>query len=356
MKKVKLFEFHSLYQKFAVIFICIWFTLNSMMFSVLFHIVSKNKVEEYVSQFQKFNVEMKAIRVKFSVTFVIFALIGAIIILLVLRQIVKPVKQLSIAAKEVAKGNFNVQLKETGSDEIGRLNKDFNTMVHQLKSMDTLRKDFVSNVSHEFRTPMTSLKGFAVLLRDSELSKEQQKEYSEIIIQESERLLALSNDLLWISELDNNSIPKEKETYFLDEQIRKVVLFLEPLWSKKNLNFEIELETVQISGQKDLLWQVWLNLIQNAIKFSHEEGTIYLTATKKEQNVEIVITDEGIGMSQEAVSRVFERFYKEDNARTIEGNGLGLVICKKIIEISNGNIEIESEKGKGALMRITLPL
>lgn len=355
MTKKKLFQFKSIYQKFAVIFICLWWVLNSITFTVLFHIVTKSRIIEFAQRHPAVKSGLGDMKFKLGVTFFIVACIGTLVILLVVRQVVKPIRTLSVATREVAKGNFDITLRSDSIDEIGQLTNEFNTMVTKLRSMDTLRKDFVSNVSHEFRTPMTSLKGFALLLRENNVSDEQRKEYSDIMIKESERLIALSNDLLWISELDNRIVPKEAETFLLDEQIRKVVLFLEPQWSKKNLSFHIDMGETHFTGQKDLLWQVWLNLIQNAIKFSDEGEEISLRIEKGEKTIAVQVQDNGVGMTKEAVGRIFERFYKEDKARTVEGNGLGLVICKKIVELCGGEIAVKSEKNKGSTFSVILP-
>lgn len=283
-------------------------------------------------------------------------LVGTVIILLVVRGIVKPIKRISKASKEVAKGNFDVVVKVGSKDEVGQLAADFNLMTMELKNIDIFRKDFVSNVSHEFKTPITSIKGFAKLIRDGGLTNDQLCEYSEIIVKESERLSMLSSNLLRLSELDSKMIREQDVEFSLDEQIRKTILMLEGLWTKKDIQFDIELETVKINGNEHLLHEVWLNLIQNAIKFSNDSGKIKILLNRNGDVAKVKIADNGIGMSKEEKDHIFNRFYKADRSRSNDGNGLGLVIAKKIIEISRGEIYFESELGAGTTFTVELPL
>ena len=216
--------------------------------------------------------EFHRIRRLTGLTFLLSSIVGTIIILIAVRSIVKPIKRLSTASKEVAKGNFDMEVKIKSLDEIGQLTADFNLMTKELKNIDFLRKDFVSNVSHEFKTPITAIKGFAKLIRDGKLADDQLSEYSEIIVDESERLSLLSSNLLKLSELDSKMIFEQATVFSLDEQIRKTILILEGQWSKKEIEFDIELKDIKIRGDEHLIQEVWLNLIQNAIKFSNQEG------------------------------------------------------------------------------------
>lgn len=356
MKKRFSFKFKSIYVKFTVIFVCIWWLLNSMTFGVMMYILSNSRISQSDPNFSEMIYEFRKIRSLTGHIFFGSALLGTLIILFVVRGIVKPIKELSKASREVAKGNFDVHVETKSTDEVGRLAEDFNTMVRELKSIDTLRKDFVSNVSHEFRTPITSIKGFAKLLRDDDLSDQQRFEFSDIIVSESERLTTLSNNLLRLSELDSQVIRQEAVLFSLDEQIRKTILILEPQWSKKNIEFDIDLERVEYRGEEDLLKQVWLNLIHNAIKFSGNNGLIRISLFRQNDTLRIEICDQGIGISEEDKKHIFDRFYKGDKARSGEGNGLGLVIAKRIVEISGGKIHVESEKGKGTQFTVEFVL
>lgn len=347
--------FKSIYAKFAIIFLGIWWLLNSMTFGVIYNVLSNNSIlrklsidkYEHLDQFHK-------IRALTGLTFLISALVGTIIILIVVRGIVKPIKRLSKASKEVARGNFDIEVSVTSKDEIGQLTADFNLMTKELGNIDLLRKDFVSNVSHEFKTPITSIKGFAKLIRDGNISSDQLLEYSEIIVNESDRLSLLSSNLLKLSELDSKIIREQSKLFSLDEQIRKTILILEVEWSKKEIEFDIELEKISITGDEHLLQEVWLNLIQNAIKFSNRNDVIKVALHSEEGAARVDVTDYGMGIADEDKARVFERFYKGDKSRSKDGNGLGLVIVKKIVELSGGKIYFESELGKGTTFTVEL--
>jgi signal transduction histidine kinase len=354
MKKRRLFK--SIYAKFAVIFLGIWWFLNSLTFGVIFNVMSSSGLTKLSIDRHDMYDEFHRIRMVTELVFLGSAIIGTIIILLVVRSIVKPIKQLSTASKEVAKGNFEIEVKIRSSDEIGQLTADFNLMTKELKNIDFLRKDFVSNVSHEFKTPITSIKGFAKLIRDGRLSDGQILEYSDIIVNESERLSLLSSKLLKLSELDSQMIREQPNSFSLDEQIRKAILILEVQWSQKEIEFDIELEEILITSDQHLLQEVWLNLIQNAIKFSNQKGIIKISLNKKENIAAVTIADNGIGISDEDKERIFERFYKSDKSRSKDGNGLGLVIVKKIVELCNGKVYFESTQGIGTTFTVELPI
>ena len=345
----------SIYAKFAIAYLGIWWFLNSLTFGIIMYIMAKSVFAQISFDRSEIYQEFHHIRETIGWTFLLSAIIGTIIILLVVRGIVKPIKSISKASKEVAKGNFDVEVKVKSKDEIGQLTTDFNLMIKELKNIDILRKDFVSNVSHEFKTPITSIKGFAKLIRDGQLSSDQLMEYSDIIVNESERLSLLSSNLLKLSELDSKMIRDQATVFSLDEQLRKTILILEALWSKKNIEFDIELEEVLLTGDENLIHEVWLNLIQNAIKFSNQNGTIKISLQKDKDMVKVEITDDGIGISNEDKNLIFERFYKGDKSRSKDGNGLGLVLVKKIVELSNGKIYFNSELGKGSCFTVELP-
>jgi len=346
----------SIYAKFTIIFLGIWWLLNALTFGVINIVMSNSFLTKLSIDRSELYYEFHRIRMVTGLTFLFSSIVGTIIILIVVRGIVKPIKRLSTASKEVAKGNFDIEVKVKSKDEIGQLTADFNLMTKELKNIDFLRKDFVSNVSHEFKTPITSIKGFAKLIRDGQLSKDQMDEYSEIIVDESQRLSLLSSNLLKLSELDSKIIRGEATGFSLDEQIRKAILILEVQWSKKEIEFDIELEEATITGDEHLLQEVWLNLIQNAIKFSNQKGIIKIGLYKKSDKIKVEISDNGIGIADEDKERIFERFYKGDKSRSKEGNGLGLVIVKKIVELSNGKIDFESHLGKGTSFTVELHL
>lgn len=279
--------------------------------------------------------------------------LGTLLITLVICAVVKPIKEISNAAVEVSKGNFDIELSAKGHHEISILTKNFNLMIKELALNEYLHKDFISNVSHEFKTPLTSLRGYAKLLKKENLSIEKQQECADIIIAESDRLSKLSSNLLRLSELENGAINLKKERFRLDEQIRDVLVLLQNDWEKKDLKLDINMEECFFIGDKELMYQVWINLISNAIKYSNISGLLKI---KLEHNnkIAIEITDNGIGMTLEQTENIFKRFYKADKSRNSSGTGLGLPIAQKIVEMHNGTISVSSQLNNGSTFKIII--
>ena len=352
----KHYFFKSIYAKFTLIFLGIWWFMNSLTYGVVLRIMSNSTLTQLPVDKSELIGEFSKVRAMTGWTFFISAMVGTIFIIIAVRSIVKPIKRISRASKEVAKGNFDIKVQINSKDEIGQLIADFNLMTKELKNIDFLRKDFVSNVSHEFKTPITSIKGFANLISEGSLTSDQIKEYSAIIVSESERLSLLSSNLLKLSELDSKVIREQATEFSLDEQLRKTILLLEVQWGKKQIEFDLDFEEIRIKANEHLLQEVWVNLIQNAIKFSNPEGTIRIRLHKADGKAIVEIRDEGIGIPPEEQKRIFERFYKGDKSRSKDGNGLGLVIVKKIVDLSNGQIKFSSEPGQGSTFAVELPL
>ena len=282
--------------------------------------------------------------------------IGAVLITVSANRVVRPIIRLSGATQEVAKGNFDIQIENNSKDEVGKLIDNFNKMIKELKSIEYLRKDFISSVSHEFKTPVASIQGFAKLLQNNDLTEEERQEYTQIIIEETSRMSKLSSNILNLSRLENQEMIGNKTVFSLDEQIRKSILLLEPEWSKKNIEFDIELDSVQFKGDEELLQQVWLNLLSNAIKFSYENGIITVRLYEIGSVVKVKISDTGVGMSEEVQERIFEKFYKEDSAHSFEGSGLGLSLVKRIVDLCGGKIYVKSSLGRGSTFTIELTM
>ena len=289
-------------------------------------------------------------------SFALYLLIAAALVVALTRKVVHPVLELTEATQEVAKGNFDIQIESSRNDEIGRLTDNFNLMVRQLRDIEYLRKDFISNVSHEIKTPLASIRGFAALLQNPGITEEERAEYSEVIVEEATRLANLSSTLLSLTKLENQERVETHTKFYLDEQIRHAVLVLEPHWSRKDLNFSIELQEVEIQANEELLQQVWLNLIGNAIKFSPEEAEIELCLTASGSHAEVVVRDHGMGISRENLPRIFEKFFQVESARSGEGSGLGLSLVKRIIDLQHGRVDVDSTPGKGTRFVVTLPL
>lgn len=281
--------------------------------------------------------------------------LGTVLIVLASITVAKPIKRISNASKRVAEGDFSVQLEPTGSGEIRELTENFNSMVRGLSANEYLHKEFVSNISHEFNTPITSLKGYAKLLKSDRLTSEQRAEYADIIIAESDRLSRLSADMLKLSELENKGLPTERKRFSLDEQIRSAVILLQQSWESKSLDLDIELEEVSFTGDEALLYQLWVNLISNAVRYTDNGGSVGISLTESGGTVTVSVRDSGRGMTSEEADMVFRRFYKADKSRSSEGTGLGLAIAKRIAELHGGDITASGETGKGSTFTVTLP-
>ncbi|MDE5414556.1 sensor histidine kinase [Alkalihalobacterium chitinilyticum] len=310
--------------------------------------------------FVRINFEEELFAIKRVIFFTLFLVlfIGSLLILLASRYFVNPIKKLTDAAKEMATGNFSVRLKSKNKDEVGELITSFNYMASELGKIDKMREDFVSNVSHEIQSPLTSIRGFTKALKDDVIPKDHQEEYLDIIYQETERLSRLSDNLLRLASLESEHHPYHPGKYKLDEQIRRTVLATEPLWKNKNLDIHLELESHHVFADQDLFEQVWLNLITNAIRYTDENGMIEISLKEQANELIVSIKDTGKGIPKEAVPHLFERFYKVDKARSssVKGNGLGLSIVKKILALHGCSIRVESEEGIGSTFIVRIPL
>lgn len=283
--------------------------------------------------------------------------VGSGLLLFASRYLVRPVLQLTAAARQMSKGNLQVRLPDTRRrDEIGVMSRTFNGMAEQLERLDVMRQQFVSNVSHELQSPLTAMKGFASMLRSASLDKQDTDRALRIIHEESDRLSRLSDNLLMLATLDAGRCPIDPDPIQLDEQLRRAVLMLEPLWDSKRLIMDVQLPSITIEGNSALLEQVWINLLGNAIKYTAEDGTISVTCDLDPKHIAISITDNGIGIPPDALDRIFERFYKVDDSRnrSIEGNGLGLAIVRHIVLLHNGSLKVESTPGVGSTFTVVL--
>ena len=267
----------------------------------------------------------------------------------------RPIRRIIAATHKVAGGDFNIRLDTHGIYELGELSESFNKMTHELSTIETLRSDFINSFSHEFKTPIASIRGFAGLLKDDSLEKADRQEYLDIIITESERLSSLSENVLNLASYENLEIIADITEYRLDEQLRKAVIQMEQGWLKKNIEVNVDTDDVLYTGSAELMQQVLLNLIDNAIKFTEQGGAIDIRLAQNDDGIDLQIKDNGIGMDKETQSRIFDKFYQADSSRTGAGNGLGLSIVKRIIDLCNGTIEVQSEQNKGSEFIVRLP-
>ena len=279
---------------------------------------------------------------------------GLVLSLIFTRLFIGPILRLSRAMQRVAQGDFSVRLEEPGFfGEMRQTYENFNTMTKALSTIETLQSDFVSNVSHEFKTPITAIEGYAMLLQDA-ADPARQREYTEKILASTHRLGDLVNSILLLSKLENQSVPLQPVTYRLDEQLRGAMLLLEGKWTEKNLALDVELETVTYTGPEALLMHVWTNLIDNAIKFNPPGGVLQVGLHQEADAVTVTVADSGVGMTEEEMARIFERFYQADGSHQGEGNGLGLALVKRILEAVGGEIRVESTPGKGSCFTVKL--
>lgn len=263
------------------------------------------------------------------------------------------------AQKKIAKGDYNISLdkKTEGLGPFEDLVDSINDMASELSKMEKMRQGFISDVSHEIQSPLTSIIGFAKALKNEILRSEDRLHYLNVIEDESIRLSKLSDNLLRLAALDADTINFKPKLYRLDKQLRRVMLSFEPIWTDKNISIDVLLEDVEIIADEDLMNQVWINLIHNSIKFTQAAGSIQICLFSNEENIEIKISDNGIGIKEEDQSRIFERFYKADKSRTssTKGSGLGLSIVKRIIDLHHGTISLQSSESKGTTITVTLP-
>jgi two-component system phosphate regulon sensor histidine kinase PhoR len=263
--------------------------------------------------------------------------------------------------RRIGRGEFHKPIpveQKHAAGPFGELIDSINTMADELSQMERLRQQFISNVSHEFQSPLTSIGGFARALRNGELSTEERLRYLDIIEKECARLSRLSDNLLKLTSLESEHQVVHPKPYRLDRQLRAIVLSVEPQWAGKGLDVEAELEELTVTADEELLSQVWINLLHNSIKFTPPGGAIRLTAAADGERVRVAVSDTGIGMSEEEQAHVFERFYKADQARGREagGSGLGLAIVKTIVDLHGGTVTVASAPGEGATFTVTLPL
>jgi len=264
------------------------------------------------------------------------------------------------AIRRMAKGDFNVTLNIPVEENhpIGELAQSINDMAVELRELERMRQEFISNVSHEIQSPLTSISGFARALQNDELSPPERNHYLSIIEKESFRLSKLSENLLKLTSLESDHHPFERKSYRLDKQLRDIVLSYEPQWMDKEIEMDVSLEKVNLVADEDLLSQVWINLLNNAIKFTPNKGTIGIHLQQCEDEVVVRISDTGIGIAEIDQKHIFERFYKADKSRNRinSGSGLGLSIVKKIVDMHKGSICVQSELEKGSIFTVTLPM
>ncbi len=270
----------------------------------------------------------------------------------------KPLRMIARAARNVASGDFGVQIrssrKNNKMNEIDVLIEDFNKMTQELAGNEMLKSDFISNVSHEIKTPLSIIQSYTKALKDGYSTPEQTEQYIDTILDATEKLNVMIANILKLSKLENQQIFPKPETYQLGEQLRHCALNFMEKWQAKAIEFEIDVADVAVHYDASLLELVWNNLLSNAVKFTDEGGRIYLVSKVKEDTVSVTVKDSGCGMDSETCNRIFEKFYQGDTSHASEGNGLGLALVAKIIDIIGGKIKVESSPGTGTVFTVEL--
>lgn len=272
----------------------------------------------------------------------------------------EPMHKLAEATKKVANGDFSVYVPTLHTldklDYLDVMILDFNKMVEELGSIETLKTDFISNISHEMKTPIAIIKNYAELLKKDQISEEQRKEYAESIESAASRLSNLISNILKLNKLENQRIMPEMEAYDICRQLCECILQFEESWDEKEIELETEIEDVaMVKADASLLELVWNNLISNAVKFTEPGGSVIIHQTSSENSVEVSVSDTGCGMSSESMKHIFDKFYQGDTSHSKEGNGLGLALVKRVLELMDGDIQVVSEEGKGTTFTVTLP-
>ena len=287
----------------------------------------------------------------------IMAIISLLAMLIVAKMLIDPITELTAATKKVGEEQFSGTLDINRRDEIGQLAKSFQLMTKKLNENDRIRKEFISDVSHDFQSPLLNIKGYAELLLDDKLTEDSRKSYANVIQSETERLSSLTKQLLLLTSLDQLSSPLEKRTFDLDKQLKETVRKYRWLLEEKEMTLEMDIEEVRFTGDPAFLEKVWENLLANAVKYTEIGGEIEITLTEQPDHVTVLFQDNGIGIDEEVLGRIFDRFYRADNSRTQEtgGTGLGLSIVQQVVKLHGGTIAVVSKKGEGTTFTVVFP-
>lgn len=281
--------------------------------------------------------------------------VGVLVTSLLSKMFFDPIKKLGMAMEQVARGDFSVRLPvKSYSKEVRDIYNGFNLMTKELDNTEILKTDFVSNVSHEFKTPINAIEGYATLLQGCDGLNAQEREYVEKIVFNTKRLSSLTASILLLSKIENQNIPTNQKRFALDEQIRQSVVALEDAWVKKDIDLDVELDRVEYFGNDKLMHHVWDNLISNAVKFSPAEGKITIRLEKQKKGIVFSVEDQGPGISDDAQHHIFDKFYQADSSHKEEGNGLGLSLVKKILSLEEGSITVENCQPHGARFTVYL--
>lgn len=272
----------------------------------------------------------------------------------------EPMHKMAEAARKVSEGDFSVYVPTIHtSDKLDYLDVmiiDFNKMVEELGSIETLKTDFVSNVSHEMKTPIAVMKNYAELLAADRIEDGQRKEYARAVENAATRLSELISNILRLNKLESQRMMPEMEDYDICRQLCECILQFEDIWEEREIELEADIEDVAIvKADESLMELVWNNLISNALKFTEPGGSVKISQTSDADSIRIAVSDTGCGMSRDSMDHIFDKFYQGDTSHSKEGNGLGLALVKRVLELMDGDIRVVSEEGKGSTFTVTLP-
>ena len=309
-------------------------------------------VSSLIFQLIHYRVEFPA-----AVSYIIISFIlGATVTSVLGSQLLSPITALGDAMGTVASGDFSPRLKTRSPiAEVQELYRNFNLMARELSATEILQSDFISNVSHEFKTPIGAIEGYATLLLEDCQGDPEKREYAEKILYNTQRLSGLMGNILLLSKVENQAIPAQQEPYRLDEQLRQAVVALERKWTEKDILLEADLDPVIFSGNESLMSHVFLNLLDNAIKFTPTGGEVTLRLKTGEDQIRVEVEDTGCGIPEENKHRIFDKFYQGESSHQREGNGLGLALAKRIVDTHRGKIYVEDRPSGGSRFTVLLP-
>ena len=336
IKRVYIISFVTVILAVVTIVLVTWYAL----------IVTGALTMEYLTQYGALLLTM----------FILMALIlGVGISFLVSKLVLKPINVIINGMSRLAEGDYSVRISLGGYEDMKKLAGSFNDLATELGNTEILRRDFINDFSHEFKTPILSIKGLATMLQKGNVPPEKQAEYLGVISAESDRLCSLATNVLNLTKVENQSILSGVAKFNLSEQIRNCLLLLEKKWSAKNLELCVDFDDVEYVGEEDLLMQVWYNLLDNAVKFANVGGKVGVTLEKNEDGgVTASVFDEGVAIAPENYTKIFGKFYQEDSSHSCDGNGIGLSVVKHIVQLHGGTVTAESECGT-TTFRVVLP-
>ena len=307
-------------------------------------------------EFQKEQIEFAAKYTFYNIIFITFIFV---IVDIIRRKINvdRPVKKIKKAFAKITNVDYSVRLDTCEAhNNFSEIMESINRMTEELSGVETLRSDFIANVSHEFKTPLATIQGYVTLLEDDKLTKEERQNYLNIIFDATKKLTNLTSNILKISKLENQELEISKKEYNVSEQLREVIILLQSSWEKKNFGFDLDLEDCMIISDEELLQQVWMNIINNAIKFSNNNGKISVQLKSHSNYISISIIDYGCGMDEETLKHIFDKFYQGDQSHSKEGNGLGLALVKRIVSLCKGEVTAKSKLNEGTTITVNLPI